>query len=115
MISYLEKYEKIFGSLGNYLLCISYYRTYSNFNIFSLLKLKIKHRHIYTYYCIINFIYIYIHSFADKGKSGQGTMNDLKSKLVYNTTTKKSKNTDVLKLAAEVCESTFTLDMLKLI
>lgn len=54
VISYLEKYEKIFGSL-------------------------------------------------DKGKSGQGTMNDLKSKLVYNTASKKSKNTDVLKLAAEIC------------
>lgn len=56
--SYLEKYEKIFGSL-------------------------------------------------DKGKSGQGTMNDLKSKLVYNTNTKKSKNTDVLKLAAEICRKVY--------
>lgn len=35
--SYLEKYEKIFGSLGNYLI------KYSNFNMLSLLKLKIKH------------------------------------------------------------------------
>ncbi|XP_048772482.2 inositol polyphosphate-4-phosphatase type I A-like isoform X2 [Ostrea edulis] len=39
----------------------------------------------------------------DKGKSGQGTINDLKNKLHYNTTTKKSKNTDVLKLASEIC------------
>lgn len=53
---------------------------------------------------------VHVHSFADKGKSGQGTMNDLKSKLVYNTASKKSKNTDVLKLAAEVCENTFTLN-----
>nr|XP_022326682.1 type II inositol 3,4-bisphosphate 4-phosphatase-like isoform X3 [Crassostrea virginica] len=41
----------------------------------------------------------------DKGKLGQGTMNDLKSKLSYNTSTKKSKNTDVLKLAAEICRN----------
>lgn len=41
-------------------------------------------------------------NFSDKGKSGQGTINDLKNKLHYNTTTKKSKNTDVLKLASEV-------------
>ena len=41
-------------------------------------------------------------------------MNDLKSKLSYNTSTKKSKNTDVLKLAAEVSDiiHMFTFDVL---
>lgn len=59
-----------------------------------------------------NQLHLDVRSFADKGKSGQGTMNDLKSKLVYNTASKKSKNTDVLKLAAEVCENTLTVNML---
>ena len=69
---------------------------------------------IKSLHCNLSIFDISTFFYADKGKLGQGTMNDLKSKLSYNTSTKKSKNTDVLKLAAEVSDiiHIFTFDVL---
>lgn len=39
----------------------------------------------------------------DNGKSGAGSIKELCNKIHYNTMAKKSKNTEILKLAAEIC------------
>ncbi|KAK3099607.1 hypothetical protein FSP39_006978 [Pinctada imbricata] len=41
----------------------------------------------------------------DNGRTGPNTMANLTQKLHYNTMTKKSKNTEILKLSAEICRT----------
>ena len=48
--------------------------------------------------CTSNFIFS-----PDNGKTGLGTVGDLMQRLQYQVMAKKSKNTEVLKLASEVC------------